>query len=865
MFSIILITTGLFIVTNSIENNPSQFSRNEDSLAQCIENHEIFKTSYYKNLNIVKTVTEHAVEKFSRPRKDEIDIEVKNMFAILVQEMPSSSKLQIPWNQLEKDTVRVIEDCFDKFKDDGNNNSESSTQANLTALPNFGNILQDIDDLLDFILVDWPLPLQNMINTREGQIIIKKFATDAIIALDRALNSVGNRHHFRVLLRTMWLLRARQYFDAGNEQYPYIRHRYTNNRKLMAEGDMNLFYNRSSQNFRDRNPPASQDALDRILNIHRITDCPGYGEYDIYSEYERNGMTEADNYLEIHIDQFYRILLYFAVSRATDTNNTHKNILKRNQAILYDDEVYAKSLSTARECVIKAMKKAQVEIELTFMSQRVIEEDLILALIFSIKNSPEVTTTTKISSSTQRYLESIMEDNESLYEDSSKYDMKKGPISITATKKISITTERYLQPIIEENESVYDDSLNYVNVDGPTNIKATTKIPKTTQKYLETIMEENELYEERIRYDSIINCFDNSEEISSYDSDEDITDHMNSDQLPDFDNEPAYMTDVLNYILVDFPKSLREMIENREDRAMLRSYAFEAIGLLNSALDHVTSNNYFRVQLRVLWMRRALLYFDGHSNETQRYIPHRYSVEEGLHTFSDLSMYYNRRFQNFSDRNPPVSQTSIQDLINGYVRQSASFNRGVMTSAQHHFESHLDQFFRILFFFTELEYIGIRTTETDTYEGRIPYKVMSESSQAIVYDNEVYMSAFFSEKSLIYEEDLIMAFGEWFQYSFSDTTVDTNCSSTDLSTISTTPKYRDSNFEKNDCKKKKGRRNFARQSETTSSKREKQKKKTNHKSHGYIIYNGDYNQILFTEIDSSMFLRGLHENMWGTF
>lgn len=58
-----------------------------------------------------------------------------------------------------------------------------------------------------------------------------------------------------------------------------------------------------------------------------------------------------------------------------------------------------------------------------------------------------------------------------------------------------------------------------------------------------------------------------------------------------------------------------------------------------------------------------------------------------------------------------------------------------MSSAEFYYQIRRNRFFRLLFYFLELQSRGIRT---DTWEGKIPFDVVPEKVQAIVYNDTTY-------------------------------------------------------------------------------------------------------------------------------
>lgn len=95
--------------------------------------------------------------------------------------------------------------------------------------------------------------------------------------------------------------------------------------------------------------------------------------------------------------------------------------------------------------------------------------------------------------------------------------------------------------------------------------------------------------------------------------------------LPTFLGESIEFSVLLDYILVDWPDSLINMIGSRNSRALLGGYTQDAQVMLQDALESTTTIDDFRFLLRTFWMCRAYLYFDGH--HPLLYIPHRYTSD----------------------------------------------------------------------------------------------------------------------------------------------------------------------------------------------------------------------------------------------
>lgn len=117
-----------------------------------------------------------------------------------------------------------------------------------------------------------------------------------------------------------------------------------------------------------------------------------------------------------------------------------------------------------------------------------------------------------------------------------------------------------------------------------------------------------------------------------------------------------------------------------------------------------------------------------------------------------------------------------------------------MSSGEYYFERHLSQFYRISFFFLELQSRGIWTDEDDIYPGPIPFEVVPEEIQAILYNDIAYhdyLSANsptessarencstlnFTRPAFISEENLFISFLTRIKNSFGTTTTSTTTS-----------------------------------------------------------------------------------------
>lgn len=275
-------------------------------------------------------------------------------------------------------------------------------------------------------------------------------------------------------------------------------------------------------------------------------------------------------------------------------------------------------------------------------------------------------------------------------------------------------------------------------------------IMKLLSKELEWLSKNPESWKEKHDQieQAIVNCAD-SRENSDASGNVIHFDKLNRVQLPRFTGEADIFGAVLNYVLVDWLDPLENMIRTRNGRALLRRFANGALFMLGCTLDHNTPIliDHFRVVLRVIWMRRAQIYFDGRNLVS--YIPHRFTADYITpYTYGEvMSMISNRRDQNFALRNPRVEKIFSDRILNIHASDRpgngendifAEYEKCGMTSAEYYLECHVIQFYRVLFFVQELELRGIWFDEDDKYEGPLPYDFMPKEIQEIIYNDDGY-------------------------------------------------------------------------------------------------------------------------------
>lgn len=363
-------------------------------------------------------------------------------------------------------------------------------------------------------------------------------------------------------------------------------------------------------------------------------------------------------------------------------------------------------------------------------------------------------------------------------------------------------------------------------------------------------------------------------------------------ELPRLIQEEEKYGLLLNYILVNLPFTRENMIATWHRRALLRRYANDALNILKSIsywVDFDQAN--FDYQLGFYWRRRVNLFFDGR-DPLLPYIGHRYSMDHPTPYAQGYDKtLISRNTIDFETRNPPASKLQLDRILNihsmgpeganrltrNYYSTYSQYENRSMSSSTYYLEHHLDQFYRILFFFLELRARDIWTDEDDIYEGSIPFDVVPEEIQAILYNDTVYadyllkleintkrvvnswsnLTEHYREKNLII---CFLACVEQFRSSTSFTT--TTSTSTTVNSIrsSTTVKYEESKRGKGKYFRKNGkcypvkhdRSNVDEGNGASHAKKFKysphqKQMKSNDKNYGFLISDNDLNELLFSK------------------
>lgn len=85
-------------------------------------------------------------------------------------------------------------------------------------------------------------------------------------------------------------------------------------------------------------------------------------------------------------------------------------------------------------------------------------------------------------------------------------------------------------------------------------------------------------------------------------------------------------------------------------------------------------------------------------------------------------------FINHAADPPPYVQ---QDMFSEHASNG-------MTFAEYHFETHMDQFYRVISFFRELQAHNVSTDEEDTFIGPLPNYVIRAEFKSFIYDDRSY-------------------------------------------------------------------------------------------------------------------------------
>lgn len=354
------------------QQNCYVFSINQISLAKCIEEHLLkIDDPYYKENGVANVLAVAIANRFAGKMmvNQVFEIKTNSLYYDISKKRLHSLKDHFVHPPLQFAMKKVLRYCAnDVYKlpyvpisENELSMIESQKNRNLDDLdlpliPIFESEPRDLANLLDYILVDWTLPLHTMIRSGSGRTTLRNYIKNVQMILNCSLNLIIDRNHIRNLVLRNWMHRAQLYFDV-NAPVHYIIYRYNIERGVFTYFDIKKFSNRISLNLNDRNPLVPRSNVDNFLRIHEF-DRPPFVEDDFFSNYEQNGMTSAEYYFQTHLDQFYQILLCFQELHKngiiTDLDDIYPDSIpfrllqKYYQEMLYNDVIYHKIIQRVR-------------------------------------------------------------------------------------------------------------------------------------------------------------------------------------------------------------------------------------------------------------------------------------------------------------------------------------------------------------------------------------------------------------------------------------------------------------------------------------------------------------------------------------
>lgn len=374
-----------------------------DEIVNCVYDYikEVLVNAGYQDADLDDVILDVASQTTRLYNVSEVDADfIKKMVADSIDFLMSQDdyiiRPDIPWGTIKVYTINsLMVFCSDSF------------------LPFYEYEPRDVANILDYILVNWNESIYDMARTQKGRSILSIYTVVARTMIEKVF-SCYNVENFRALVRTLWILRAQKHFNVSNVLYPYLPHIFDKYRLFpLVEPEYfdEELLNRPSTstgvygNWENRNPMASLEDLDRILNIHTADRSSIYYECDIFSVYARNGLSYAEYYFEWHNDQFNRIIFFFLelearnISSDVDDRSAAELIPQELYEMLRNDSVYRDYLLRLRE--IYGDPTSGILRQNLASSSRVIAENLILLLIIerptnhiSSTNSTVIVTTT---------------------------------------------------------------------------------------------------------------------------------------------------------------------------------------------------------------------------------------------------------------------------------------------------------------------------------------------------------------------------------------------------------------------------------------------------------------------------------------
>lgn len=414
---------------SGLEDHQIRFNNGPSTLAECIENHQSVKVlHFFLGERLIKNIVETIDHRFAETNSNTLR-EINSFLDTFVEELSknyvSSSRIQIPWEEIKKSLVQALTDCSEGSDDKGvrKNKAELNDQYDRRDIPRSHYEPGILGLLIDYILVNWPDTLRNMIGFRSGRALLRLYVDDALIIFEEAYLEYCQKVRFDLhfVVNNIWSLRAAKYFDARDLQMPYIDHVYTADYPIPhTHGRLSMFDNRLFQNVCHRDGLAPNSCIENLLNTY----APGSS----YSQNRDNAATDrrysmrtTKAYFEIRRQQFYRLLCFFLKLReygiSTDADDIWDGPIPFDvvpedvQEIVYNDGAYSEYLSTTKWNLLTNYVDPDnthlINRQHLANSQIVSEEDLVHLLIaisgmrdFTTSSTTSTTSTTISSIST---------------------------------------------------------------------------------------------------------------------------------------------------------------------------------------------------------------------------------------------------------------------------------------------------------------------------------------------------------------------------------------------------------------------------------------------------------------------------------
>lgn len=220
--------------------------------------------------------------------------------------------------------------------------------------------------------------------------------------------------------------------------------------------------------------------------------------------------------------------------------------------------------------------------------------------------------------------------------------------------------------------------------------------------------------------------------------------------------ESPEIADALDYMLVSWSNDLEHMIQTREGRARLRRYAIYAQAALVRALDVFQDSDIFRSFIQILWMCRVRKLFNQYNVDALHVTYFFNEAEQKVNLIFFGEAEQNLVIRNESARSYQIRRILNIHLVDLYNLQDDSdifyeYYVNGMSNVEYYLENHIIEFYRILFFCLELRSRGIHADEDDIYDGPLPYNLVPEQIQRIVYDDDSYRDYLLNER-LLYDQ-----------------------------------------------------------------------------------------------------------------